>query len=207
MSFNEEAKQWDNDFRIKRAKIVSEEIKKSIKIEKDYKALDFGCGTGLVSFNLYDVFNSIDLLDNSEGMIEVLNYKIKEKGINNMKAICGEVNKGIILENKYDIIYTSMALHHIENIQEVLKSLIRLLRENGALCIVDLDEEDGGFHKNYKDFNGHNGFNQEEVKGILCELGLKDVQSRTFYYGEKIIDGEKINYSLFSMIGKKKRRK
>ena len=203
MSFNEEAKQWDNDFRIKRAKIVSEEIKKIITIEKNYKALDFGCGTGLVSFNLYDVLNSIDLLDNSEGMIEVLNSKIKEKGINNMKAVCGEINKGIILENKYNVIYTSMALHHIEDIYNVIKSLINSLRENGVLCIVDLDEEDGGFHKNYKDFHGHNGFNQEELKGIAYELGLKDVKSRTFYHDEKVIDGDKISYSLFSMIGKK----
>lgn len=203
MGFNEDAAIWDSDLRLKRGKAISEEIKSYIKVKGDYKALEFGCGTGIISFNLYDSFHHIDLIDTSEGMIEVLNSKIKQRNINNMRGICGEINKDIILEDKYDVIYTSLALHHVEDIYEVLKSLTKVLRKNGVLCIVDLDEEDGKFHKDHHGFNGHNGFNQEKLKNILCELGLKDIESRTFYYDEKVVEGEKVNYSLFSMIGKK----
>ena len=54
MSFDNYAKTWDTEKRINRAKIISNEISNSIDIHKNYSAMEFGCGTGLVSFNLYD---------------------------------------------------------------------------------------------------------------------------------------------------------
>lgn len=74
-----------------------------------------------------------------------------------------------------------------------------LKNEERSLCIVDLDKEDGSFHKEYEDFDGHNGFNQEELKDILTSVGFKDIQSNTFFYDEKIIEGENVSYSLFLM--------
>ena len=94
-------------------------------------------------------------------------------------------------------------LHHIEDTEGITRNFYELLNEDGYLCIVDLNEEDGSFHKNYPDFNGHNGFNQNELKNILISNGFKNVESKTFYYDEKIIEGEKINYSLFLMKARK----
>ncbi|SHH69713.1 hypothetical protein [Clostridium grantii] len=74
-----------------------------------------------------------------------------------------------------------------------------LKNEERSLCIVDLDKEDGSFHKEYEDFDGHNGFNQEDLKDILTSVGFKDIQSNTFFYDEKIIEGQKVSYSLFLM--------
>lgn len=47
MNFNIEAINWDNERRTKRAKIIANEIIKSIQIKEQYRALEFGCGTGL----------------------------------------------------------------------------------------------------------------------------------------------------------------
>ncbi|MBU3127882.1 hypothetical protein LGL55_16770 [Clostridium tagluense] len=66
-----------------------------------------------------------------------------------------------------------------------------------------MDKEDGSFHKNYPDYDGHNGFNQDALKNILISAGFKDIQANTFFYGEKIIEGQKINYSLFLMKARK----
>jgi hypothetical protein len=71
------------------------------------------------------------------------------------------------------------------------------------MCIVDLDEEDGSFHKNYPEFHGHNGFNQEDLKNILISCGFKNVESNSFYFDKKIIDGQEIDYSLFLMKARK----
>ncbi len=205
MNFNIEATNWDNERRVKRAKIIADEIIKSIHIEEKYRrALEFGCGTGLVSFNLIDKFEHITLIDTSKGMIETLNYKIQSLKVKNMTAIQADIKCDSEMQGeKYDVIYTSMALHHIINIKTILKNKFELLNDNGYLCIVELVEDDGSFHKLEKDFNGHNGFNQNELKGLLGELGFKSVVTNIFYNDVKDIEGSKINYSLFLMIGKK----
>ena len=104
---------------------------------------------------------------------------------------------------KFDVIYNSMVMHHIQDTKAMVKNFYELLNKDGYLCIVDLDEEDGSFHKKYPDFDGHNGFNQSDLKNILVDCGFTDVESNTFYHNEKIIEGEKINYSLFLMKARK----
>ncbi|PRR80954.1 class I SAM-dependent DNA methyltransferase [Clostridium vincentii] len=203
MSFDDYAKTWDTDKRINRAKIIADKISNSIDINKDYSAMEFGCGTGLVSFNLYNKFKEITLIDSSKGMIDILNSKINKYKVNNMVINHLDISDGNSLDVKFDVIYNSMVLHHIQNTSSTIKNFYELLNEDGYLCIVDLDEEDGSFHKDYSDFDGHNGFNQEELKNILSMAGFKHIESNTFFYDEKIVEGQKVNYSLFLMKARK----
>lgn len=203
MDFNIEAITWDNEKRANRAKVIAEKIGDVIETKKLCNALEFGCGTGLISFNLKDKFEHITLVDTSKGMIETLNSKIKNNNIKNMFAYEMDINNEQALLKKQDIIYTSMAFHHILDTETTLKNLYKLLNEEGVLCIVDLDEEDGSFHKKEKDFIGHNGFNQKDLADLLKKVGFKDVNWGICYNDDKIIDEAKINYSLFLMIGKK----
>jgi len=204
MDFDIQSITWDDERRKNRAKLIAQEISKSIQIEKQYTALEFGCGTGLISFCLNDKFEMITLVDTSKGMVDVLNSKINEFEIDNMKAYQIDINESNILpENSYDVIYTSMALHHIVNTETTIKNLYKLLKSDGYLCIIDLDEEDGSFHKEEKDFNGHNGFNQNSLKNVLLEIGFKEVETNTFHEDLKVVEEMKVKYSLFLMIGKK----
>jgi len=66
MNFDDYAKTWDTDEKIDRAKIIENEISNSMGINETNSAMEFGCGTGLVSFNLYDKFKSIALVDSSK---------------------------------------------------------------------------------------------------------------------------------------------
>ena len=202
MDFNELAKEWDNDRRIKRAKIISNEIKNNLLEERNKKVLEFGCGTGLISLNLKDYFKEITLIDNSKEMINVANNKIDLLKIDNIKGICCDLINYDIFE-KYDIIYSSMALHHVVEIDKLIKRFNDLLNEEGKICIVDLNKDDGSFHKEEKDFNGYNGFSQEWLKNILCKNGFKELKSYTFYKDIKEVDKEKVEYSLFIIIGEK----
>ncbi|APF22531.1 class I SAM-dependent methyltransferase [Clostridium butyricum] len=204
MNFDVQSITWDDERRKNRAKLIAEEISKSIQIEKQYTALEFGCGTGLISFCLNDKFEMITLVDTSKGMVDVLNSKIKAFEIDNMKVYQIDINENHILpEHSCDVIYTSMALHHIIDTKATIKNLYRLLKLNGYLCIVDLDEEDGSFHKEERDFNGHNGFNQNVLKNILLQIGFKEVDTNTFYEDLKVVEEMNVKYSLFLMIGKK----
>lgn len=103
----------------------------------------------------------------------------------------------------YDVIYNSMVLHHIHDTKAIIENFYHLLNKDGYLCIVDLDEEDGSFHKEYPEFDGHNGFNQNDLKYILISAGFKDIEANIFLSDEKIIDGKKIKYSFFMMKARK----
>ncbi|MGE5473898.1 MAG: class I SAM-dependent DNA methyltransferase [Ignavibacteriales bacterium] len=203
MNFNDVAEGWDTEKRISRARIIANEIFKSIKAEKVHCALDFGCGTGLISFNLCDKFDQITLVDTSKGMIDKLNTKIHDSKIQNMQAFNLDINNEFELLGKYDVIYTSMALHHIKDVKKSIEILYGLLNNDGYLCVVDLVEDDGSFHKLEKDFDGHNGFNTGEMSKVLEEVGFKNIDIYVFYEDTKDIGGLVIKYSLFIMIGKK----
>lgn len=202
MFFDAYAKKWDTDRRINRAKIISEEISNSIEINKGCSAMEFGCGTGLISFNLVEKFENITLIDSSKGMIDVVKEKIEKYEVDNMKPYAIDLFNEEIIE-KFDLIYTSMVLHHIQDISGLANKFYTLLNDGGQVIIVDLDKEDGSFHKNEPGFNGHNGFDQEKLKEIFIEVGFRDVESTTFFYDEKKIEGKNIKYSLFIMKAKK----
>lgn len=202
MDFNYLARQWDDSRRIERAKIISNEIRKNLGEIKLNKGLEFGCGTGLITFNLTDLFNDVTLIDISSEMIEVVNEKIEKFNLNNSKAISCDLMKSDNLE-KYDCIYTSMAMHHIIDVEEILNRFHEILNEKGKLCIVELNKDNGDFHKNEEGFNGHNGFSQKVLKNILEKYGFKNINSYTFYNSYKEVGCEKIEYSLFIIFAEK----
>ena len=203
MYFDNIAKKWDNPRRIERAKIIAKEISRSLDNVEIKSAMEFGCGTGLIAFNLVDKIKNLTLIDNSEEMIQVVNKKISDFNFKNVKSICDNITD-MKIKDTYDAIYSSMSLHHIVNVKKIIRKLYYLLNVNGVLCIVDLDEEDGRFHKNEEGFNGHNGFNQQWLKEVVEEVGFKNITSRTFYNGIKNIDGEDVQYSLFILSALKK---
>ena len=52
-NFDERAKDWDSDpKKVERARVVAEAIRAAIPLSKEITALEYGCGTGLLSFAL-----------------------------------------------------------------------------------------------------------------------------------------------------------
>ena len=49
-------------------------------------------------------------------------------------------------DGKLDIIYNQMVLHHVNNVEIILKKFHSLLNQGGLLAISDLYPEDGSFH-------------------------------------------------------------
>jgi len=204
MDFNEKARAWDNDSRAKRAGIIADEIKKTIADRKYRKALEFGCGTGLISFNMGTVLSDITLVDSAERMIDVLQDKIDSSGSTHMKPLHLDIEKGQKLPGQYDLVYMSMALHHIADVESTLRHLNQSMDIGGRLCIVDLIEEDGSFHKAEAGFKGHNGFDPAALGNVLEGIGFTGVESRIIYSDIKKIDGSEMPYSLFLLSADKK---
>lgn len=204
MYFDEEAAKWDTERRIKRAKILSDLISEKINNTKRLTALEIGCGTGLISCNLIDKFEIIYCMDASKEMQQVLRNKIKKFNISNIEVLEENIIYSSSFYEKFDVVYSSMVFHHIDDIEDELIKIYKLLKPNGMVIIIDLDEEDGRFHAEEKDFHGHNGFNRDELKTLMEKCKFKDVLFENAYEGKKEMKDEVLDYSLFLGCGIKK---
>lgn len=203
LSFDKKAKDWDDNRRIQRSKVIAEKIIDYVNLQETFSGLEFGCGTGLISLNLYDKLGKITCIDTSSGMIKQLEDKVAEHNLDKITVTQLNINDDHDLKSEYDIIYSSMSLHHVTSLEETLQNFYDLLQDGGQLCIVDLDKEDGSFHSQESNFLGHNGFEQKELSQLLEQVGFNNVISETFYNDERSIGNRNIEYSLFIMKAQK----
>lgn len=199
LDFNQLASTWDTDIRIKRAQAVSIEIESYIG-HGPLEVMEFGCGTGLISLNLKKKISEGLLVDSSSEMIKELNQKLIDHNITNIQTYTGDILESDF-ERKFDVIYSSMVMHHIKDYPTVIKKLVSYLKTNGKLIIVDLLPDNGDFHREHSEFDGHHGFSISEMVNVLTEAGLKEVHGRKFYSSYKPLENKKHPYSLFSVLG------
>jgi len=206
MSFDNNAKNWDDDpKKVERASILAKIISKFSKGKSLTNALEFGCGTGLLSFCLKNDFSEITLADTSIGMIDVLKKKIESAKIKHLKPKLLAENE-IFEDKSFDITYSLMTLHHIEDLNDIFLRFNKLLRPRGYLCIADLVKEDGDFHSKESNFNLHLGFEKELLVKKLAEFGFSYVDYQIFYSIEKTTDNNEIKkFPLFLLIVQKEK--
>jgi ubiquinone/menaquinone biosynthesis C-methylase UbiE len=204
MSFDEKAKDWDKDpKKVERAGVFAQEILDCIRGINLPRAIEFGSGTGLVSFHLKDRFKSITLADNSPGMLEVLEQKIKNENITNMKPFLIDSSNNLSRLSGFDIIYTLLTLHHVLDIDRTFDEFNASLNRGGYVFIGDLVTEDGSFHSNDPDFDGHRGFNTGELKKQLTSKGFTVEMEKIFFNIEREVNNRVKKYPLFLLAGKK----
>mgnify|MGYP000331846190 CR=1 FL=1 len=174
--FDEAAKTWDTKpSSLAMAKACVENINKIIKLKDDAKILDYGCGTGLVAFSLSNETNEVIGMDNSNGMVEQFNKKAKELDFSNIKAIQHNIDNEDLTQNEFDLIITSMSLHHIKNANIFIEKAYEALKKDGFLCINDLDKEDGTFHKKHNNEGVyHFGFSKDELINVCTKIGFSN---------------------------------
>ncbi|HEX2956398.1 MAG TPA: class I SAM-dependent methyltransferase, partial [Chitinispirillaceae bacterium] len=176
--FSEKAKTWEQDpVKVRNAKIFADEIINTIRKSSSLSGFEYGCGTGLVSFNLQPYLSKIILADSSKGMLEVASEKIISAQINNMSTLEIDLTSQKPGDEKFSIIYSLLTMHHIADVQKIFSTFYSMLESGGYLFIADLDKEDGSFHG--KDFSGHNGFNRLEMKNWCVSAGFVDVEFKT----------------------------
>ncbi|MEI6820518.1 MAG: class I SAM-dependent methyltransferase [Bacteroidota bacterium] len=205
MDFDTVAKDWDvNPKMIERANILANQLKEYFNFDNNtMTAFEFGSGTGLLSYHLRDSFKSITLADSSEGMVNVLKAKIANENIKNLHPVLIDMPKNNLSIDKVDYVFTFMALHHVIEIDKLLKNFNSMLNANGYICIGDLVTEDGSFHSHDSSFDGHNGFDKDELTTLLANNGFVVEHYKVFYEIEKEYENQMKKYPLFLIIAKK----
>jgi len=202
--FDTKAKEWDNNpDKVIRAKKFANEIIAFVPPNKMNNALEFGCGTGLLSFELKDAFKTITLVDTSKGMIDVLKEKIADLEVTNFNPVMADLLKEKADINNVDVLYILMTLHHINDLDQAFKVFKNMVNTNGYICIADLVEEDGTFHKPELNFDGHLGFSKEKLSEKLADYGFEMEYYSVPHTIEKQLEVGVKKYPLFLMIARK----
>ncbi len=196
--FDEAAKTWDlKPHRVETARKVGEAILSSVPVSKSWVALDFGAGTGLLTFYLSPYLSRIYALDNSKGMVEVLKEKVEKLRAENVEPVFGSYGE-FYPEEPLDLIISSMSIHHVKKVDELFKWFSSILKEGGYVAVADLVKEDGTFHR---DNTGvfHFGFDREEFDSYMTSAGIEPVEFKVVHSIER--NGRE--YPIFLSVGRK----
>jgi len=172
--FAHKSKSWDlNSNRVQNAKSIAELIVDNVALSSTMKLMDFGAGTGLLSYFVSPHVDTIVAVDNSPSMLE----KFKEKSIEfACKTEVLELDLSQQSINRtFDGIISSMTIHHLKDTKALFQKLYNMLNKDGFIAIADLDSENGTFHS---DNTGvfHFGFERKELKAIAKEVGFKEIR-------------------------------
>ncbi len=199
--FDEVAYRYDTPDKLERSKKVIEKLVSVLPADKNWKVLDVGIGTGNTAVYLSPYVKEIVGTDLSFGMLEVLDKKIKELGIENIRYFKKDILKEDFEEKDFDLIFNAMTMHHIDNPKRAVSRFKEFLKPEGYIAFVDLYKEDGTFHSDNADVK-HFGFDFDEVKRWFEKENVELVYLDNIYTIEKEREGKKREYPVFLAVGK-----
>ena len=202
IDFDSRARQWDsNPEFLERGRKTAEAIRARVALTPNMRALDVGCGTGLLSLPLADSLRHVTCIDTSAGMLEVLKEKIAAQGISNLTIKLHDLAADGLPDAGFDLIMSSMTLHHIVDTDAILAKFASHLKPGGWLCLADLDREDGSFHG--VDVPVHHGFAREALATRAQRAGFIEVQFATLFKIRKQQSGGPREYCVFFLSARK----
>jgi SAM-dependent methyltransferase len=175
--FDGVARTWDEEpRRVRLAAEVVGAIGRALPLAPEMEALDLGCGTGLATLALAPFLGTITGADASAEMLAVLGEKIRAGGHENVRAVRIDLDGDAPLGGPYDLVVSSMTLHHVREVDALLGRIFAALRPGGDVAIADLEPEGGAFH----DDNAgvfHFGFDPAYLGRRLERAGFDDVRT------------------------------
>lgn len=200
--FDSRARQWDENpvFRERGLKIA-EAVRNAVPLHPGMTALDYGCGTGQLSFPLKDELGAILMADGSRGMLEIVADKIAAQHVRNMTPMKLDLLVDPPPRQHVDLIVTSMTLHHVPDTDRILRIFHDLLNPGGYLCIADLDREDGSFHG--IEVAVHHGFDRTDLERRVVQAGFAGVRFQTVFSITRARENETRDYPVFLMTARR----
>lgn len=186
LNFDARAATWDDDpEKVERARVVAELVLRVTQARSSSRVLEYGAGTALLGQALAPHIGPLTVADPSAGMREVLAQKVSTGTLPVGTRIWDlDLATGQVPRESFDLIVSLLVLHHIPDVPAVLRGFAALLPPGGQVSLADLVAEDGSFHDSPA-FDGHHGFNLEELTVMLRDAGFERVDLRHAYDVEK----------------------
>lgn len=109
----------------------------------DMQVLDMGCGSGITSACLAEYVRNGTVLgvDHSIALLCEAERLKAEKKLKNLKFHHGNVYEPDLPPRSFDFIYCRLLFQHLHEPEKALAMLVRLLKPDGIICIVDIDDD------------------------------------------------------------------
>ena len=185
----------------------TEQLISKMILSKEDTVLDVGCGEGSVTIPLSEEVSRITAIDATEKMLEILNEKIEEEGINNIETIKDDVND-VSLEKygKYDVVLASRVVNGIKSPKKVFSNLNEIADKYVFITLFGPNNwklEKDFFKYINKEYTGAPSYTilinllaEMEIYANVVNLDVGPV--RTYKTIEEAIDNGKWNLAKFS---------
>lgn len=172
--FKDKADEYDkNDVPARLSAGIGAALGEHAGLREGLKVMDFGAGTGLVTKRIVDRVGRVTAVDVSPAMLAKLEEKEELRG--KVDAICQDILDRP-LDDRFDVIVSAMAMHHVENTEKLFETLGAHLVPGGRVALADLDKEDGAFHPDDAPGVHHSGFDRSALQAVMEKKGFSDVK-------------------------------
>ncbi len=128
----------------------SEEILDELNLKGNEVFMDAGCGDGHIAIKAVEDYipdGVVYAIDNYEPSIEEINAYKQENNLENLKVIKADITKDIteIEDGSVDMVFMFNVIHGFkasDNLDEVIESLLRIIRKDGKIAIVEFNPID-----------------------------------------------------------------
>jgi len=198
--FDLKAAGWDqNPMHWDRSAAIVKELLKQVPLRKEMTALEYGAGTGITSFLMKDHFREITMMDSSSEMVKVMQGKAEACNCLNLKPLLFDLEKEEWKGENFDLLLTQMVLHHVADLDKIIRKFHAIINPGGYLAIADLYPEDGSFHG--EGFTGHKGFDTDLLADVLRKQGFGNIFSRKcFTINKKLPENIIREFDLFLLV-------
>jgi 2-polyprenyl-3-methyl-5-hydroxy-6-metoxy-1,4-benzoquinol methylase len=201
--FDAMAGTWEaNPVHLERTRAIAGTIRRIVPLSREMRAIEVGCGTGLLSLALHEDLGSVVATDPSQGMIDVLQGKISATGIVNLVAVKTDLAVQAPPKGPFQLVFLQMALHHIPDVDGFFRTAHVLLDHGGWLCVADLDVEDGSFHGMGTE-GVHLGFDRTDIVHHVETAGFQALDISTVFEIRKEVDGAERVFPIFLLVARK----
>jgi SAM-dependent methyltransferase len=136
---------------------------------------DLGCGEGYLTIEAARWAAKVIAVDRSEVVLERARALGRRRRVANVAWRRGELEKLPIKDATVDVALLSQALHHAANPLRAVVEAARITVEGGKVLILDLRQHQEEWVRS-KLGDRRLGFNDDELKAMLTEAGLRDVK-------------------------------
>ena len=105
---------------------------KNLSISKG-TALDIGCGSGILAFELAKYYDNVVAVDLSEKLLDIARQK---RAAPNIEYIQMDVSS-LEFDRQFDLIVSAATFHHLKHLPTTFKSIKKILKRHGKVVFLD----------------------------------------------------------------------